>query len=297
MDIVAIVLCLVIVVILAGIRIVPHQKVYIVQTFGKYTGNLLPGLNWILFPVQMVAGKLSLKIDAIPAPVEVKTKDNMFVSLPVTLMVHVSKEKPDQAFYRLEHPQEQIRTWGLTAVRSIAAGMTLEEMFQDREIIVNSVKEQLAEKLDSFGYELDTVLIEQPTVSQDVQDAFNRVIAAKRAREAAEQEAEANKILTVKQAEAEAEAQVRRAEGIAKSRTVLAEGLKESLAKFVDIPHSEALAVLLETNRLDALREVGKHGNLVLLDLKAEGSHTALLPLLREHNTTRGAGVSNESGQ
>ncbi|MCB6185184.1 SPFH domain-containing protein [Leeia sp. TBRC 13508] len=268
-------------VIISGIRIVEQQTVSIVQTLGRYSRTLAPGLNWIFIPFQQIAGKLSLKIESVPATVEVKTLDNMFVALPVNLMIQVEPERAADAFYKLQEPHEQVRAWVLNTVRSVAASMTLEDMFKDREKIVGEVRHMLTTKLSEFGYLLEGVLIDQPTVSLEVQSSFNRVVAATREKEAAQQEAEAAMIRTVKQAEAEAEAQRQRAKGLADSRKLLAEGLKESLLEFSGVPPHEAISILLETNRIDALREIGKHGNLVVLDLQKTDEQTAaLMPLL-----------------
>jgi regulator of protease activity HflC (stomatin/prohibitin superfamily) len=267
---------------LIGIRIVEQQTVVIVQFLGRYSCTLEAGLNWIFVPFQLSAGKLSLKIESVPASVEVKTSDNMFVTLPVNLMIQVEAQNAKDAFYKLQKPHEQVRAWVLNTVRSTAAAMTLEEMFNDREKVVGEVRQLLTHKLSEFGYRLDGVLIDQPTVSHEVQASFNRVVAATREKEAALQEGEAIKIRIVKQAEAEADAQRERAKGLADSRRILASGLQESLNGFAKIPQNMALALLIETNRIDALREASKHGNLVLLDLaKSDGAQQALLPLLQ----------------
>jgi regulator of protease activity HflC (stomatin/prohibitin superfamily) len=280
----------------AGIRIVEQQTVVIVQFLGRYSCTLEAGLNWIFVPFQLTAGKLSLKIEAVPATVEVKTSDNMFVSLPVNLMIQVEPQNAKDAFYKLEQPHEQVRAWVLNTVRSTAASMTLEEMFNDREKVVGEVRQLLTSKLSEFGYRLEGVLIDQPTVSQEVQSSFNRVVAATREKEAALQEGEAVKIRIVKQAEAEADAQRERAKGLADSRRILAAGLQESLNGFAKIPQNMALALLIETNRIDALREASKHGNLVLLDLaKTDGAQKALLPLLNSLRKMPQAEVSLET--
>lgn len=267
---------------LAGVRIVEQQTVVIVQFLGRYSCTLEAGINWIFVPFQLNAGRLSLKIESVPATVEVKTSDNMFVSLPVNLMIQVEPQNAKDAFYKLQKPHEQVRAWVLNTVRSIAAGMTLEEMFNDRERVVNEVRGLLTAKLSEFGYRLEGVLIDQPMVSAEVQSSFNRVVAATREKEAALQEGEAIKIRIVKQAEAEADAQRERAKGLADSRRILAAGLQESLNGFAKIPQNTALALLIETNRIDALREASKHGNLILMDLgKADGAQKALIPLLK----------------
>jgi len=266
---------------LLGIRIVNQQTVAIVETLGRFSRVLEPGLNWIFFPFQRVTGLLSLRIDEVQSTVEVKTSDNMFVSLPVSLMIRVAPEHASEAWYKLQNPSAQISTWVLNAIRAIAASMTLEDLFKDRDHLVTQVESALSTKLSSFGYVLEAVLVDQPTVSGDVQASFNRVVAARREREAAEQEAEATRIKTVRQAEAEAEAQRARAKGLADSRKLLAEGLRESLAEFerYNVNSQEALTVLLETNRIDAMRDIGKHGNLVLLDMGKESITAPLLGL------------------
>lgn len=262
-----------------GIRIINQQTVAVVETLGRFSRTLEPGLNWIFFPFQRVAGLLSLRIDEVQSTVEVKTSDNMFVSLPVSLMIRVTPDRASDAWYKLQNASGQISTWVLNTIRAIAASMTLEDLFKDRDHLVTQVENALSEKLAEFGYVLEAVLVDQPSVSHDVQASFNRVVAAKREREAAEQEAEAQRIKTVRQAEAEAEAQRARAKGLADSRKLLAEGLRESLADFekYNVNSSEALTVLLETNRIDAMRDIGKHGNLLVLDMARENCQQGAL--------------------
>ena len=103
MDLILLVIAAVVVLTLVlGVRIVEQQTVAIVQTLGRYARTLTPGLNWIWIPFQQTAGKLSLKIESVPATVEVKTLDNMFVALPVNLMIQVEAENAADAFYKLK---------------------------------------------------------------------------------------------------------------------------------------------------------------------------------------------------
>lgn len=296
MELLTLLLLIAIAVAIAGIRIINQQTAAVVETLGRYSRVLEPGLNWIFFPFQRITGRLSLRIDEVQSTVEVKTSDNMFVSLPVSLMIRVQPEHASDAWYRLQNPSAQISTWVLNTIRAIAASMTLEDLFKDRDHLVTQVEGALSGKLSEFGYILEAVLVDQPTVSNDVQASFNRVVAAKREREAAEQEAEAMRIKTVRQAEAEAEAQRARAKGLADSRKLLADGLRESLAEFekYHVNSAEALTVLLETNRIDAMRDIGKHGNLVLLDMAGAAGKPALLGLVAK-NAARQGGISTAS--
>ncbi|KLR57837.1 SPFH domain-containing protein [Diaphorobacter sp. J5-51] len=267
--------------------VVQQQTVGIVQTLGKFSRVISPGFHFVFFPIQQVAGRLSLKIEAVPATVEVKTSNNMFVELPVTLMIKIQEVNAADAFYKLKNPHDQIRSWVLNTVRSIAANMTLEELFTDRQRIAESVSKDLGQRLGGFGYELEGVLVDQPTVEKSVQASFNRVVEASRLKEAAVAEAEASRIKTVKQAEAEADAQRARAQGLADSRELLARGMSHSLSQLEGVDPQIALQILLETNRIDAMRDVGKQGNLIVLDLKSADHNTALLPLLASRETAK----------
>lgn len=269
MESTIVVLVVVLALVAPGIRIVKQQSVEIVETLGKFTRVIHPGLNWIFFPFQRVAGTVTMRIWSVKHVVEVKTRDNMFVALPVDIMIQAEEAQADKAFYKLQDPAEQIGSWVLNTVRSAAAAMTLDELFTNRTEIAQTVKAHVGTTLAEFGYRIENVLVDQPTVSDSVQKSFNRVIVAQREKEAAELEGDATKIRMVRQAEAEAEAQQRRAEGMAKSRETLARGLSESLAMFRGIPADESLAMLMELNKIDAMRDVGKHGNLILMDIGA----------------------------
>ncbi|HRH78589.1 MAG TPA: hypothetical protein PK129_14680, partial [Cellvibrionaceae bacterium] len=84
---------------LAGVRIVEQQSVVIVQFLGRYSCTLEAGINWICVPFQLSAGRLSLKIESVPATVEVKTSDNMFVAVPVNLMIQEEPQNEKDAFF------------------------------------------------------------------------------------------------------------------------------------------------------------------------------------------------------
>lgn len=175
----------------AGIRVVNQQTILVIETFGKFSRTLKPGINYIFFPVQRVAGAISLKIESIKAQIEIKTSDNQFVHLPVDLMLVVNEDCAQDAFYKLSDAEQQIRSWVLNTVRSTAAGMTLKELYNDKDTIIVGVRNALEQKLREFGFRIESVLVDQPVVSEKVQESFNRVVSAEREKEAAVHEGEA----------------------------------------------------------------------------------------------------------
>jgi len=254
-----------------GIRIVKQQEVAIVETFGKYSRTLTPGLNWIFPFIQQIAQTLPLRILSIPAHVEIKTADNMFVGLPVTLMFQVEPDRASDAYYKLSKPQEQIKIWVLNALRSITANMELADLFKDRDHLVSMIQSELVNRMNDYGYRIEGVLVDQPTVSPEVQAAFNRVIASQREKEAAAQDTEAKRIRIIGEARAEAESQLLRAQGLAQARKILAQGLSEAMKTATDsgVNEHDVMTLLMETNRLDTIKSAAEHGKLVVMDLRS----------------------------
>jgi regulator of protease activity HflC (stomatin/prohibitin superfamily) len=256
------------------VHIVRGKTAAIVETFGKpATRALMPGLQFTWpWPIQQVVGRMNLQLQAIRADVEVKTRDNAFVKLPVTVQYCPDNEPTGvvRAYYELANPAAQISSFILNTVRQSAAAMTIAELFENRSKIEDDVNATLGTRLRSMGYEIHAVLVDQPQPSPEVQISFNRVIAAQREAEAARMEAEAARIKQVGMAQAEAESKKLQGEGIAKQRRAIAEGAKEAMDllrdAMPDLSSRELLSFMLETNRLDTLSVVGQQGNTLIID-------------------------------
>ena len=95
-------------------------------------------------------------------------------------------------------------------------------------------------------------------------DLWNSTNAAQRLREAAVQQAEADKIRVVKAAEGEAESKALQGVGIANQRKAIIDGLKESVENFnksIDGTSAEdVMNLVLMTQYFDTLKEIGMSG-------------------------------------
>lgn len=256
------------------VHIIRGKTAAIVETFGKpSTDAMMPGLRitWP-YPIQRVVGRISLQLQQIRADVEVKTRDNAFVRLPVTVQYKADNDPAGavRAYYEMENPESQITAFILNTVRQTAASMTIAELFENRSRIEDDVNETLSVRLRKVGYEIHAVLVDQPQPSPEVQTSFNRVIAAQREAEAARMEAEASRIKQVGLAQAEAESKKLQGEGIAQQRKAIAHGAKEAMdmlrKAMPDLSSRELLDFMLETNRLDTLSVVGQQGNTLIID-------------------------------
>jgi regulator of protease activity HflC (stomatin/prohibitin superfamily) len=264
--------------ILTSFFTVRQNTAAIVEVFGKFYAVKESGIR-LKFPnpVAQVVGRVSLRLQELHSQVEVKTLDNVFVSIPVSLQYRVLEDKVKNAFYSLSDPQHQIQSFVLNVIRTSASGMTLEHLYTEKSKIAEEVSHELTDRLASYGYTVEAVLIDQPLPPQEVQDAFNRVIASQRDKESAKLEGEATRIRIVAAADAEKESKKLQGEGIAAQRKAIAEGFKEAvdsmkgIAKNMD--ESVIIATLLATNQFDTIREAStKAGNLILMPYSADSA-------------------------
>jgi regulator of protease activity HflC (stomatin/prohibitin superfamily) len=100
-----------------------------------------------------------------------------------------------------------------------------------------------------------------------VKEAMNKVNASARLRDAARNEAEAQKIRVIAQAEAEARAKELQGVGIARQRLAIANGLKESVQTCAEagISPEEATKMVLLTQHYDTVTAIGTHGKAVVM--------------------------------
>src|ERR1700719_3169645 len=90
---------------------VSTAQVAVITRFGKFIRAAEPGLNWKWPIIDTVAGKVSLRVNQITLTMETKTKDNVFVTIPISVQNKVRPEKVYDAFYKLSDPMQQIQAY------------------------------------------------------------------------------------------------------------------------------------------------------------------------------------------
>lgn len=249
--------------------IVPNKRAVIYTWFGgKVAKVCYTGFNFRMpFPIWHKAHTANLEQFELCEEVSVKTNDNAFLKLKVQAQFKV--KDVISSFYELDDPQKQLMTYILNAIRTMVNGWSMEEVYSKKEDISNSIKTQLDTEFKEFGFELIKLLVDQPTPSKEVEDAFNRVIAAQRMKEAAENEGEAEKVKRVKAAEAQKEALVIQAQAYVAFRTQIAEGLGEVMKGMREampsITDAQILEFLAGVDRREAARDIGRYGGVVIL--------------------------------
>ncbi|MDH5442319.1 MAG: SPFH domain-containing protein [Candidatus Nomurabacteria bacterium] len=280
---------------IASIYQVSGKEAKILETFGKpHEKASFAGLHFKMpFPITEVVGVLSLQLQEIEASVSVKTLDNAFMDLPVKVQYKAdgTAKGAVKAHYELDDPETQIRSYVLNESRGAVSSMTMDDLYKNRDKIETTVREALKSTFEKFGYIIENVLVDEPQPSKEVKRAFNKVIASERDKEAAQNEADAEKIRRVGKAEAEATSKKLQGEGMAAMREAIAKGATiavEELRKATpDLSDQQLVDFLMEINRMDTMTTIGEAGNLVVMDLnKNSGSSNDIANILAAFKIT-----------
>ncbi len=248
--------------ILASFFTVGTAQAAIVTRFAKFLRVAEAGLNWKVPFFDSVAGTLSLRVEQINLTMETKTKDNVFVTIPISVQNRVRPEKVYDAYYKLTNPVAQIKSYVEQVILGHVPGMTLDEVFASQSSIAATVKKELDADMSTFGYEIVNVLVTDIVPDAKVKSAMNDINAAQREQVAANARGEAEKILVVKKAEAEAESKALQGQGIANQRKAIVEGLQSSIEQFkkaVDgTTAQDVMQLVLVTQYFDTLKSIGE---------------------------------------
>ena len=246
------------------IVITRQQHVRMIETFGKFSHVASAGLSFKLpWPIQMSTTDFSLKLLEIAEEVNVKSSDDAFLCVPIRVQFCVEANNAKDAFYKLDNPYDQIRSYVVNQVRATASGMTFNELFQARTTFEEGVEATLKGRMAEFGFNIENVLVDDPQPSDDLRKAFDRVISSKRLKEAAVNEGEAARTLAVAKATAEGESLKIKGVAYAEFRKTVAEGNADALEAFSGKTGLTAVAGLeffTSINEMEAVRDAADAG-------------------------------------
>lgn len=250
---------------------VDQAEMGIVESLGKFSRVLKPGFTCLIPVIENHVGSVTTRVQQLDVGCETKTKDNVFVQMVVS--VQYSPIGTDQSFYdayyKLTAPEAQMRAYVEDIVRSSVPKLILDDVFLVKEEIANDIKSSLSESMSSFGYEIVETLVTDVRPDRKVRDAMNDINAQKRLRVAAQDTAEAQKMLIVKAAEADAESKYLAGMGVARQRAAIVNGLRESVLSFSaeveGTTSAQVMDMMVLTQYFDMLRDVGTKGHTTMV--------------------------------
>ncbi len=253
------------------IVIVKPNTVRTKEVFGKYTWVLTQWFNLVI-PFVTKTIKQDLFRKNFPVEVEWVTQDNVTAYIWLNVIYYVEDDWTNweswniyKSVYSIDDPRTMMRATIDEQLRAMIVTFTHKNIFAKREEIGESIEERLRLKLSTFWYKLDSIQVRDVKLESTVMAAMNKIVETEKFKEAAFNEADAKKIMQVKQAEAEKESKILLWEGMAWQRMKIAEWFKESVDMIKQADTSlnaeKVLNFLLDSSRIETLWNIWANDN------------------------------------
>ena len=274
---------------------VKQGTIAVVTIFGKYRRILLPGLNFKLPFVESIYSYISIQNRSVELEFQAVTFDQANVYFKAMLLYSVLDQQEETiknvAFKFVDDRnlmQALIRTVE-GSIRAFVATKRQSEVLILRRDIVEHVKEQLDQVLETWGYHLQDLQLNDITFDEVIMKSMSQVVASNNLKAAAENEGQALLITKTKAAEAEgnaikisAEAERQasqlRGQGVALFRQEVAKGMSAA-AQEMERAHMDT-SVILFTMWTESIKHFAENsqGNVIFLD----GSTDAMQQTMKE---------------
>lgn len=274
---------------------VTQGTVGVVTMFGKYRRVMRPGLNLKLSVLESIYRRVSIQNHSVEIQFQAITADQANVNFKAMLLYAVLDQQEETiknvAFKFVSHQdlmQALVRTVE-GSVRSFVATKKQAEILLLRRDIVESVKDQLDSSLESWGYHLIDLQMNDISFDEEIMKSMAQVVASNNLKAAAENQGQALLITKTKQAEAEGnaikisadaekEAAQLRGQGVALFREEVAKGMSKAAGEMKEAGlDSGVILFSMWTDAIKHLAENGK-GNTIFLD----GSSNNMQRTMRE---------------
>ena len=272
-----------ILVVFKGIKIVPQQSAWIVESLGRFDRKLEPGLNLLIPFIERVAYKHSLKefaheVQEQPAI----TRDN--VTMMMDGIIYLRIVDPVQASYGVADPIYAVSQLAQTSMRSEIGKLSLDQCFEERETLNANIVTALNLASQTWGIQCMRYEIKNITPPSTVLKAMELQVAAERQKRAEILQseglrqskinmAEGQKQEIVLNSEASLTDQVNRAKGEAEAIIAVAEATAkgiELIAAAISRPGGEdAISLRVAEQYVGAFEKLAKQSTTMLLPANA----------------------------
>ena len=261
-----ILLAIIILITFSCVKIVKQQTAYTVETFGKFSRVIYPGINFVLPFVESTARKINLSTSNLDFSILAITGDKVNISIDTTLIYQIMQSKVYQATYSLDNPTATLKALVENTIRAFVATQTHEQVIQSRDEMTNYLVTHLTKKLEEFGFSIDSFQVRDIILPKEITDAMSRVISSKRNQEAAINDAQSKYILAVKEAEAQKETRLLQGQGLALERQAIIGGLSQSIQDMqtaTGVTTTAVMNIVLMNQYIDMMRNISndKSGN------------------------------------
>ncbi|MBL0153379.1 MAG: SPFH domain-containing protein [Chitinophagaceae bacterium] len=283
----------IVIVFFSGLFTISQGYIGVITLFGKYRRVARPGLNFKIPLLESVFRKVSIQNRSVELEFQAVTADQANVYFKSMLLYSVQnadeetvKKVAFKFFADKDLMQALIRTIEGN-IRSFVATKKQAEILALRKEIVEYVKAEIDHTLESWGYHLQDLQINDITFDKMILDSMSKVVASNNLKAAAENEGQALLITKTKAAEAEGnaikisaeaekEAARLRGQGVALFRQEVARGMTEAAEQMKQANlDTNVILFSMWTEAIKNFAEYGK-GNVIFLDGSSEGMQSTM---------------------
>lgn len=228
---------IVVITLLRSVRIVPQQRMDVIERLGRYQRTLKPGLNLLVPFIEGVRTKVDMREQVVSFPPQpVITSDNLVVSIDTVLYFKVVD--PVRATYEISNFLQAIEQLTVTTLRNVIGSLDLERALTSREEINRHLSSVLDETTGRWGIKVTRVEIKAIEPPPSIRDSMEKQMRAERERRATILNAEGHKQAQILTAEGEKQSAVLRADGDRQARILQAEGQAKAIRTVFDAIHT-----------------------------------------------------------
>ena len=141
---------------------------------GSFIGRGRPGLNTKL-PFVETKFEVSLKVQQVSLNMETKTKDNVFVAIPVVIQYSINLTKIFEATYTMASPTSQMEAIVNNILLGHIPSMDFEQVYSSQPQIAMWVKAELDKEMGPVGFMINRVLVTDIVPSAQVRQAMDAI--------------------------------------------------------------------------------------------------------------------------
>jgi regulator of protease activity HflC (stomatin/prohibitin superfamily) len=279
--------------VLSGIVTVQQGYISVITMFGKYRRIMRPGLNIKIPFLEKVYTRVSIQNRSVELEFQAVTIDQANVYFKSMLLYSVMNEEEEtikRVAFKFMSERELMQALVRTIegnIRSYVATRRQAEVLGLRREIVEYVKVEIDQTLETWGYHLLDLQINDITFDQAIIESMSRVVASHNMKAAAENEGQALLITKTRAAEAEgnaikiaAEAERQaaqlRGQGVALFRQEVAKGMSEAAEELKQANlDTNVILFSMWTEAIKNFAEYGK-GNVIFLDGSPDGMQSTM---------------------
>jgi regulator of protease activity HflC (stomatin/prohibitin superfamily) len=212
------------------VKVVPQGYNYTVESFGRYTRTLTPGLHILIPVVERIGHHVNVKEQVIDIPSQdVITRDNAMVRVDgVAFFQVLNAAKSAYEVDNLEHATVNLT---MTNIRTVMGSMDLDDLLSNRDQINAQLLQVVDAATEAWGVKVTRIEIKDIEPPSDLIDSMGRQMKAEREKRA-----------QILESEGLRQAAILKAEGAKQAVVLEAEGRREAAFKDAEAREREAAA-------------------------------------------------------